>query len=172
MLETPALIAATAGLIPLMLIAAYIDFKTLKVRNWLVLAVFALFLVTGLWGLPLDSFLWRLGLGVAFLVLGFFANMFFGHHVGAGDVKLIAVLLPFFEPESFGVFVTVYLIITVGWIVLQRRLARRAGAHETGWAALDQGLHYPFGVFMGLTMCIYMLGIVSQRLGWGILPIF
>ncbi|MEM8699532.1 MAG: hypothetical protein AAGF44_10200, partial [Pseudomonadota bacterium] len=119
-----------------------------------------------------EVFLWRLALGAAFLVFGFFANMFFSHHVGAGDVKLIAVLLPFFEPESFGLFVAVYLTITISWIIIQRRLSRRAGAHQTGWAALDQGVHYPFGVFMGITMCLYMLGMVSQRLGLGILPVF
>ena len=55
-MDTHALMAATAAMAVLMTLAAWFDLKWLRIPNWCVLAVVAVFIVTGLWGLPLDTF--------------------------------------------------------------------------------------------------------------------
>ena len=60
MLTTPALWVAFAAIVPLMALAAWSDLRTLKIPNKLVLLMLAVFLVTGFWGLPTETFLWRL----------------------------------------------------------------------------------------------------------------
>ena len=67
----PALWFAIAAMLTLMLLTAWFDLKHLRIPNALVLAVLAVFLVAGFWGLPLATFLWRLGAGAAVLGLGF-----------------------------------------------------------------------------------------------------
>ena len=71
MFSTPALWAAFAAMVPLMVLTAWWDLKHLKIPNKLVLAVLATFVVAGLWGLPLETFAWRLVYGLVALAFGF-----------------------------------------------------------------------------------------------------
>ena len=71
MMETQALIAATAVMAVLMGLAAWFDLKELRIPNWCVLAVVALYIVTGLWGMPFYPFLWHFLYGVIVLFVGF-----------------------------------------------------------------------------------------------------
>ena len=71
LLSTPALAAAFAAILPLMLFVIYSDMKTMRIPNKAVIAVFVVFLATASWGLPLDSFLWRLLAGVIAFFYGF-----------------------------------------------------------------------------------------------------
>ena len=166
MFETPALIAAAAALTPLMLIACFIDLKYLRIPNWLVLAVLAVFVVTGLWGLPFETFLWRLLYAVIFLVLGFVAYNLAGGSIGAGDIKLIAVLVPFMAPVDLPRILLIWSITAVLGIMLHRVIYNKSGIKGTGWEAFDQKIYFPVGLLIGLTMCLYMGWVLADRFGW------
>ncbi|MBY8976337.1 prepilin peptidase [Rhodobacteraceae bacterium NNCM2] len=164
MLETPALIAATAALIPLMLVASWYDLKYLLIPNWLVLCVFAVFLVTGLWGLPFEIYLWRLLNGAVVLAVGFAIFAVGKGKVGGGDMKLIAALVPFIVPEDTAYILLVMSVLALFGLMLHRMIYAMRRGKKLGWEALDQKIYFPVGLLIGITMCIYLVGLVIGRL--------
>lgn len=163
MFATPALWVAFAAMLPLMLYTAWSDIKSLKIRNWIPLAVLGIYIVTGLWGLPMDRFLWGLGAGavtlVVFFVIWALVDSFAPGTFGAGDVKLLAVLVPFVDlREAFPtlvlftvIMVTVSVIFLFFWAITRRK---------TGLTSIDQTgkkvwkVTSPFGVALALTAII------------------
>ena len=111
MISVPALWVAFAAMLPLMVWAARSDLKTLKIPNVTVLAVLGVYLVTGLWGLPTDIFVWRLLHGFGVLVIGFVA--FSVGFIGGGDAKMAAALTPFIVPADLGQFLILYGVVTL-----------------------------------------------------------
>ncbi len=166
MLSEAALVIAVIGLIPLMAVIAYVDTRDLKIPNWTVLAVLGVFLVTGSWGLPLDSFLWRL----VYVVLAFVVGLGIYHlthgAVGAGDLKLIAALVPFLHGQNLlpflVVFVAVLIVGTIFLIILRRVLKGRA----TRWKAFEPVVFIPVGLFIGITVVAVMIGEAAIRFEW------
>ena len=169
MLSTPALWIAFVAMTPLMFLTAYWDLKLLKIPNWLVLCVLAVFIVTGLWGLPIDTFLWRLLYGAIALILGF--GLFALGGIGGGDAKMAAALVPFAAPSDAGMLLLLYALMTL-FLLMAVRLAMQIVRHrETGWLALDQ-LHkparervFPMGLIFGSTILLYLGIHTASSLG-------
>ena len=160
MLSTPALWIAFAAMIPLMILTAYWDLKALKIPNWLVLCVLVTFVITGLWGLPLDTFFWRLLYGVIALGVGF--GLFALGAIGGGDAKMAAALVPFAVPSDAAVLLLLYAILTLALLMVVRLIMQMVRHRETGWLALDQ-LHkparervFPMGLIFGSTILVYL----------------
>lgn len=160
MLDTPALWIAFVAMIPLMFLTAWLDLKHLKIPNWLVLGVLVTFLITGLWGLPLETFAWRLLYAAVALVIGF--GVFSLGGIGGGDAKMFAALVPFAFPPDIGLILVLYAVLTLS-LMMVLRLVMQVNRHkETGWLAVDQ-LHkpararvFPMGLIFGSTMLIYL----------------
>lgn len=155
-------------MLPLMGLMAWSDLKVLKIPNWMVLAVLAVFVVCGLWGLPLDTFAWRLGQGVAVLVIGF--GFFAVGAIGGGDAKMAAALAPFVVPVEILPFLALYAVTTLVLMAVLRLVQQFARHEETGWLAIDQ-LHkparervFPMGLIFALTVVIYLVVHVGQTL--------
>lgn len=164
MLSDPALFLAAGLLVPLMGYIAYTDTRDLRIPNWTVLAVLGVFLATGSWGLPLETFLWRLGYAaVAFGLSLLLYNVAQGG-IGAGDLKLLTALVPFLAGTVLLQFLAVYVLISIlGTLAFW--LARRAlKGRETGWKAFDNVVYYPVGVFIGLSVAIVMVYEAVLRL--------
>lgn len=160
MMSAPALWVAFAAMAPLMVIVAITDLKSLKIRNWQVLAVFAIFLITGLWGLEIDTFFWRLLFGFLVLAIGF--AMFALGLIGGGDAKMAAALMPFVQPADIGTFLVIYAIVAL-ILLLALRWVMQANRHEpTGWLSVDQmdkparERVFPMGLIFGVTIVIYL----------------
>ena len=163
MMETVPMLVALAAMLPLMIYVMWSDLRSLRIPNWVVLAVLAVFVVTGLWGLPLDAFLWRLGQGLVFLLLGFAVFAVGRGSVGGGDMKLIAALVPFIAGAHALFVLVIYAIVTCTGL-LAHSLARAFLRHRrTGWRALDQSTYVPVGVILGLTILIYLGVEVADR---------
>jgi len=156
MMETQALIAATAAMAVLMGLAGWFDLKALRIPNWCVLAVVALYIVTGLWGLPLDVFAWRFLYGVIVLFVGFGLYSISGGHVGGGDIKLIAALTPFIAGKDLLFVLMVFALLSLFGVMLHRFVRAMLRDRKTGWAALDQKRFFPAGVLLGGTIMIYL----------------
>lgn len=160
MLSTPALWIAFAAMVPLMVLTAWWDLKHLKIPNKLVLGVLATFVITGLWGLPLDTFAWRLLYGAIALAIGF--GIFALGGIGGGDAKMLAALVPFTFPSDIGLVLILYAVLTLFLMMVLRIAMQMARHNETGWLAVDQ-LHkparervFPMGLIFGSTMLIYL----------------
>ncbi|MEM7744875.1 MAG: prepilin peptidase [Pseudomonadota bacterium] len=164
-METPALWLAFACLVPLMIYTGWHDVRYLIIPNWVVVATLGIYVVFGFWGLPIETFLWGLAGGVIALFIGFGLYLILGSigiaGIGAGDLKLIAALVPFMWSRDaleivviFGVVIWVFL---VGFIIAWRRYRR-----SSRYAALGQDekstmkVASPFGVSLALTIVIYM----------------
>ncbi|MEM9061295.1 MAG: prepilin peptidase [Pseudomonadota bacterium] len=161
MLSTPALWVAFAAMVPLMLLAAWSDLKYLQIPNTLVLIVFAVFLVTGFWGLPTETFLWRLLYGVCALAIGF--GLFSLGVMGGGDAKMIAAVVPFIVPEEVGAVLLIYAVCALAFWALLKSVMMIPREHETGWYFVDQQLDksrkrtdFPLGLIIGSTVMIYL----------------
>lgn len=163
MMDTQALTAATAAMAILMCLAGWFDLKQLRIPNWCVLAVFALFVVTGLWGLPLDVFLWRLLHGVIVLFVGFGLYSVAGGHVGGGDIKLIAALTPFIAGSDLGFVLVVFAVLSFAGLFLHRFARAMLRERRTGWAALDQKRFFPAGLLLGGTIMVYLGAELAGR---------
>lgn len=164
MFDVYALYAAASVLTPLMLLAAYLDLKYLKIPNWLCLAVAATFLVTGLAGLPFETFLWRLGYGVAAFFIGFLVYVVTSGKVGGGDIKLISALIPFINPPDIAHLMLLWAILALIGIVFHRLIYHIYRHSQTGWVAFDQKIYFPVGLLIGLTMVIYLCSQIYLQL--------
>jgi len=163
MMETQALIAATAVMAVLMGLTGWFDLKALRIPNWCVLAVIALFIVTGLWGLPLDVFAWRVLHGVIVLFVGFGLYSISGGHVGGGDIKLIAALTPFIAGKDVGFVLVVFAVLSFAGLMIHRFVRGLLRDRKTGWAAMDQKRFFPAGLLLGGTIMIYLGWQVAGR---------
>ena len=155
-METQALIVATAVMAVLMGLASWFDLKALRIPNWCVLAVIALYIVTGLWGLPLDVFAWRFLHGVIVLFVGFGLYSISGGHVGGGDIKLIAALTPFIAGQDVLFVLVVFALLSLAGVIIHRFARAVLRDRKTGWAALDQKRFFPAGLLLGGTIMIYL----------------
>ncbi len=158
-----ALLVVFLTLTPLMLVITYIDFKFLRIPNWSVLAVFAVFLVVGPWGLPIDVFLWRLLYAVVVLVLVYGLYSVAAPIVGAGDLKLISALVPFVADARLGGFLLIYALVAIISLFAFWVARRALRGRETEWEALNQGKFIPVGVLLGLSMVIHLGADVVGR---------
>ncbi len=156
MMETQALMAATAAMAVLMSLAAWFDLKALRIPNWCVLSVVGLFIVTGLWGLPLEVFAWRFLHGVIVLFVGFGLYSISGGRVGGGDIKLIAALTPFIAGPDVGFVLLVFALLSFAGLLVHRLARALLRDRKTGWMALDQKRFFPAGLLLGGTIMIYM----------------
>jgi len=164
MMDTYALIAATAAMSVLVVIIAWYDLKYLRIPNWSVLAIIAVFLGTASWGLPLDTFLWRIGYGVIVLFVGYGLWSLGAGHVGGGDIKMTAALAPFVGGADLALVLAVFAICAIVGIVLHRFVRARLKGRQTGWKSLDQKRVFPVGLLLGISIMAMLLTEVAARL--------
>jgi prepilin peptidase CpaA len=162
-MDTYPLMVATAAMAVLMAVVTWYDLKYLRIPNWSVLAVAGVFVVTGLWGLPLDTFLWHLLYGVIVLVLGFLLYSVASGHMGGGDIKLIAALTPFIAAPDLGFIALVYALLAIVGLMIQRFARAIQRDRVTGWKALDQKRVFPAGLLLGGTIMIYLAKELAER---------
>lgn len=155
-METQALVAATAAMAVVMALTAWFDLKALRIPNWCVLAVLGIFVVTGLWGLPLEVFAWRLLHGAIVLLVGFGLYTISSGHVGGGDIKMIAALTPFIPGSDVGLVLVVFALLAFVGLMVHRLVRSFVRGRKTGWAALDQRRFFPVGLLLGGTIMIYL----------------
>lgn len=149
--------------LPICLYVCFTDMKAMRITNWTVLALFAVFAVVGLVALPLDVYAWRYAhLGVA-LVAGMALNA--GGAMGAGDAKFIAAAAPFVHLGDLRLVLTLYAACVLA-AFLTHRLAKLTPLRRLApdWASWSSGKRFPMGLALGPTLGLYLvLGILYGR---------
>ncbi len=163
MLSDPALILAIVLMAPLMAAILVIDTRDLRIPNWSVLAVIAVFLATGSWGLPFDVFLWRILYGVLALLAGFLVYNLAQGGIGAGDLKLLAALAPFLSAANLFDFAVVYALVSVVGTLAFWLIRRALRGREHRWKAFGPTIYFPAGVFIGVTITVVLIGEAAAR---------
>ena len=165
MLETPALWVACATMAPLMLFTAWYDIKYLKIPNWVVLTVLGIYVITGLWGLSWQGMLWGLGAGAITLFVFFLVYTAMSSAgligLGAGDIKLMSVLVPFIDAKDalhvLLVFTITSLVLAVAFLIIwgfRKKRTRYASMNQAERRMLK--VVSPYGVAMAGTILYYL----------------
>ncbi|WP_224813867.1 prepilin peptidase [Hasllibacter sp. MH4015] len=141
---------------PICVWVALSDLRQMRIPNVAVLALTGVFVVTGLFVLPLDAYLWRLAALAIVLVAGFIITSL--GLIGAGDAKFAAAMAPFIVPADYLLFLALFSLVLIGTYAMHqgaRRVpaVRRATPHWTSW---EQGKLFPMGVALGGALAIYL----------------
>lgn len=142
--------------LPICIWVALSDLRQMRIPNVAVLALTGVFLVTGLFALPMEDYLWRLAaLGIV-LLAGFVITSL--GLVGAGDSKFAAAMAPFIAPGDYLFFLALFSLVLVGSWITHRGAARvpavrRVTPHWTSW---EQGKLFPMGVALAGALVIYL----------------
>lgn len=177
MLTGAPLWVAIVTMVPLMVFTAIWDARTLKIPNWVPLTALVIYVVTGLWGLEIETFLWGLGTGAAVLVL-FFALYTFLYYagaggIGAGDLKLMSAMVPFVAMQDAFIVLLIYtgstILLALVFAVLWARQAKRD--EDSEWLSLNQTNQRfrkrtpPVGVAIAATTIFYMVLLGLREVG-------
>lgn len=154
-------IAASAALwflpfaVPVCLYVAWCDLATMKIPNKANLALAGIFLVVGLWALPLADYPWRLAQLAGVLVLGILLNA--GGLLGAGDAKFLAAAAPFVAPGDALAVATLFAAVLIA-AFLVHRLARATPLRRLApdWESWQRTRDFPMGFALGPTLIAYL----------------
>jgi len=140
---------------PIALWVAWSDMKWMKIHNYAVLALIAVYLVVGLIALPFQSWAWGwASLGVV-LVVGFVLSSV--GLLGAGDAKFAAAMAPFIALGDLSLFVMLLACVTLVSFIAHR-LARRTSLVQ-GLVPEWESLHrreFPMGLALGPSLLFYL----------------
>ena len=151
---------------PLALIAAWSEMKWMKIHNWTVLALVAVYAIVGFFALSLSSWAWGWASLAVVLVLGFVLSTV--GLIGAGDAKFMAAMAPFVALGDLSMFLMLLAAVVVVSFVAHR-LARRSTTVQ-GWAPHWESWHrreFPMGLALGPSLLFYLClaSIFGTRVG-------
>jgi len=131
------------------------DLKFMKIPNKAVLTLAAVWLVVGLFVVPLDLWLWGWALGAGVLVAKFIATI--AGLIGAGDAKFAAAMAPFFVAADPRFVMGLFAACLLGAFVSHRALRlitpfRTATADWASWTHKD----FPMGLALSGTLIFYL----------------
>ena len=153
--STDALIFFVLSL-PICIWVAWNDMKFMKIPNKSVVALAGLFLVMGLFLLPLPEYGWRLVQLLIILAIGFVLNML--RLVGAGDAKFAAAAAPFIPGGDATVVVYLFAGVLLVAFAVHRMaknisIIRNLVPEWKSWEIRE----FPMGLALGSTLSFYLL---------------
>ena len=157
--------------LPIAIWVSWSDMKFMKIPNYAVLALAAVWLVVGLvlvffQELPLETWAWGWALLVIVLVVGFVANMI--NLLGAGDAKFAAAMAPFFVVADLRFALGLFAACLLAAFAIHR-IARRIPALKpltTTWVSWTNK-DFPMGLALSGTLVFYLALPIWQALRAG-----
>lgn len=142
--------------LPICFYVAFTDLKEMRITNQSVLLLAAVFLIVGLFVLPLPTYgakLLQLGL---VLVIGIILNA--AGAVGAGDAKFAAAAAPFIAVGDLRLLIAIFAANLLAAFATHRLVKftplRRI---SPDWKSWDAGWKFPMGLSLGGTLAIYLI---------------
>jgi len=146
---------------PIALWVAWSDLKWMKIHNYAVIALVAVYIIIGPLALPLQDWAWGWAGLALVLVVGFVLSSV--GLLGAGDAKFAAAMAPFIALADLGSFMLLLsAVIVVSF--LAHRLARSSTAIvglAPDWESW-QRREFPLGLALGPALLLYL---VASALG-------
>lgn len=129
--------------------------RSMRIPNWSVYSLVAVFAVVGLIALPMDVWAWRWTHLVVMLVIGIAANA--GGVMGAGDAKFIAAAAPF---VALGDLSTICYILAAALLAgfAVHRIAKHSPIRRMvpDWESWATGRRFPMGLPLGAALICYL----------------
>jgi prepilin peptidase CpaA len=134
---------------------AWSDMATMRIPNKAVMALAAVFVVLGLFLMPLPDYAWRLGHLVIILLIGILMNA--SGMIGAGDAKFAAAAAPFVAGGDLRLILPLFAANLLAAFVTHR-LARHSVLRSLapGWESWSRGWDFPMGLALGGTLAAYI----------------
>lgn len=142
--------------LPFCFYTAWSDLSSMRIANKLNIALFAVFLLSGLILLPFGDYASRIGIAAAALVVGFLLNA--TGQMGGGDAKFIAAAIPFVDPGDLGVAAFILSACLLAAVVTHR-VARAIPAVRNltpGWKSW-MAKKFPMGLGLAVGLSLYLL---------------
>lgn len=139
---------------------AWSDMATMRIPNKAVMTLVVIFLVGGLFFMPLSEFGWRLGQLVIILLIGIVMNA--SGMIGAGDAKFAAAAAPFIASGDLRLILPLFAANLLAAYVTHRAARRVTILRELApnWESWSRGWDFPMGLALGGTLAAYIgLGI-------------
>lgn len=148
-------VSAAWIIVPLLLAVILYDLRFMRIPNRLVILFAVVALVTAPFQIGFEEMLWRLGVAAAVFAGGLI--LYARRMMGAGDVKLLAVLMlliPIEGMQAFSMMLSMSILLGVAaWIVVRRV----RGAAPTQWRSLQQQSRFPLGLSIGMAGLVFAL---------------
>ena len=131
------------------------DLRAMRIPNLSVLTLFAVFVLVGIWVLPLSLVAWQLVHVVVVLIVGMVLNA--GGILGAGDAKFAAAAAAFVMLGDAG-FVLILLAVSLLAGFLTHRMIGRSPLRRLApaWESWNRHKDFPMGLSLGATLSIYL----------------
>lgn len=141
--------------IPVCLYVMYTDISRMKITNKTNMLLLGIFVVIGLFVLPLQTYMWQLVGMVIVLVVAILLNAIGA--MGGGDSKFIAAAAPFVAFADVMQLLWIFAATLIA-ALLTHRIAKRTALRNLApdWASWDQGKKFPMGLALGPTLIIYL----------------
>ncbi len=135
--------------------AAWSDMATMRIPNKSVMALAMVFVVLGLFLMPLPDYAWRLSHLVIVLLIGIIMNA--AGMIGAGDAKFAAAAAPFIAGGDIRLILPLFAANLLAAFVTHR-LARHSPLRQLapGWESWNRGWDFPMGLALGGTLATYI----------------
>ena len=143
--------------LPICLYVSWTDLRDMRITNYSVLALFAVFAVGGLFLLPLEVYGWRM-LALALVLVAGFVITSLGMVV-AGDAKFAAAMAPFVAQGDGLFFVTLFAMVLIGSWITHRSAGRIPAVRRAtpDWVSWERGKLFPMGVALSGALVIYLV---------------
>lgn len=131
------------------------DLRAMRIPNKAVIALVAVFLLVGVWVLPLPVIATQLVQMVVVLLVGIVLNA--ASVFGAGDAKFAAAAAPFVMLGDV-TFVLMLLALNLLASMITHRVAGRTPLRKLapGWESWERKKDFPMGLSLGSTLSIYL----------------
>lgn len=145
--------------VPVCIWATLTDIREMKIKNVAVLALMAIFVVSGPFLLDLGDYAWRFAHFGVVLLIGFILSATVG--VGAGDAKFAAAMAPFVALPDVSLVMTFYvlwsILLLMGMFTARATPALREAAPGWIWFEPKYRRYVPFGVGLAPTLACYLI---------------
>lgn len=143
-------------ILPLCFIVAWSDMRAMRIPNWCVLAMFATYIVVGVFTLPFSLFLWGFVSLIVVLLLGFVMNAI--GMIGAGDAKFAAAAAPFIHLGDFRFMIALFAANIIAALITHRLTAKtKMTTLAPNWDSWERMWEFPMGLSLGGTLAIYLI---------------
>ena len=141
--------------LPFCVLCAAFDLTRMKIPNWIVLGLFASFLLLGPFALDLPDFGVRLLQTAVVLTIGFVLSTFLG--IGGGDGKFAAASAAFISVGDYGVIMVSLGVMSLLAVALHRAMGRVSALQPVieGWESYRDVSKFPFGLPLAATLVFY-----------------
>ncbi|UWQ92326.1 prepilin peptidase [Aliisedimentitalea scapharcae] len=142
--------------LPICFYVAFTDLREMRITNQAVLVLAGIFLIVGLFVLPLPVYGARVLQMIVVLIIGILLNA--GGAIGAGDAKFAAAAAPLIAPGDLRLLLALFAANLLAAFVTHR-LVKYTPLRQIApnWQSWDMGWKFPMGLSLGGTLALYLI---------------